>query len=101
MIQRDGMGREVGAGFRMGNKKKKEKERERMTVNRSSQNRGGWVDAFRSRRQTPLLEANLESCFTIPANAQCPLWCQLLKSLLQMMPVLPSDHLLLGNECAH
>lgn len=82
-------------------KKKKEKERERMTVNRSSQNRGGWVDAFRSRRQTPLLEANLESCFTIPANAQCPLWCQLLKSLLQMMPVLPSDHLLLGNECAH
>lgn len=39
-------------------------------------------------------------CF-FPANVQCPLWYQLLKSLLQMMPVLPPDHLLLGNECAH
>ena len=27
MIQRDGMGREVGGGFRMGNKKKKEKKK--------------------------------------------------------------------------
>ena len=27
MIQRNGMGREVGGGFRMGNKKKKEKKK--------------------------------------------------------------------------